>query len=46
MSDKYNWDDLCRDMEELGKWLAQKPKWWQFRKMRIWKMQDPRKFWR
>ena len=46
MADKYSWDDLSKDLEDLARWLGEKPKWWQFRKRKLWKSRDPRKNWR
>jgi hypothetical protein len=41
----YDWDCLFREFNELMWWLSEKPKWWQFRKMKEWKANDPRLKW-
>ena len=40
-----DWDFLFREYDELTRWLFEKPKWWQFRKMKEWKARDPRNDW-
>lgn len=40
------WNDLMRDYNEFNLWHERKPKWWQFRKRRMWLAADPRKNWR
>ena len=46
MDDRYSWDDLYKELDGFCQWLSEKPKWWHFKKRKLWKSRDPRKNWR